>query len=79
MRKTQEDTSNFLRRCSLRRAEKTERYDIKVPPELYDQVASVVRMRGMWLNEAEFVREALREKISVVVPVGRGKVAQASP
>jgi Arc/MetJ-type ribon-helix-helix transcriptional regulator len=41
--------------------------NIRLPKNLYEEVKTQVEKRGLWTNEQEFVREAIREKISKVV------------
>jgi Arc/MetJ-type ribon-helix-helix transcriptional regulator len=34
-----------------------------IPEKMFNEVSRLVKQKGMWANEAEFVREAVREKI----------------
>ena len=46
---------------------KSSRYStVAIPRKLWKQIDKVVRMSGAYSNEAEFVREAIREKLQKV-------------
>lgn len=36
---------------------------VRIPKELFDQIKIIVKETGLWINEHEFIRDALREKL----------------
>lgn len=44
----------------------TEWEQIRIPKELFDEATKVIREKGFWVNEQDFVREAVREKITKI-------------
>jgi len=36
---------------------------IRIPRDLLDQIRKLLRKYPMWINEHEFIRDAIREKI----------------
>ena len=43
----------------------TEWEAIRIPKELYDQISKIVKDSGFWVNEHEFIRDAVREKLGI--------------
>ena len=39
---------------------------MRIPKDLYRNVEKIVKEKGLWLNELEFIREAVREKMEAV-------------
>jgi Arc/MetJ-type ribon-helix-helix transcriptional regulator len=40
--------------------------NVRLPKNIYIEVGKHVKNLGMWVNEQEFIREAVREKISKI-------------
>jgi len=40
--------------------------NIRLPKKLYTEVTTQVEDLGLWTNEQEFIRDAIREKISQI-------------
>jgi Arc/MetJ-type ribon-helix-helix transcriptional regulator len=38
----------------------------RLPQELYNQVTATIEKKRVWINELEFIREAVREKLARV-------------
>ena len=37
---------------------------VYIPERLFDEVSKRVREKGLWANEAEFIREAVRKRLA---------------
>lgn len=35
-----------------------------IPDKLFQDVTQIVRKKGLWANEAEFIREAIRRRLN---------------
>ena len=56
---------------------KSSRYStVAIPRKLWKEIDRVVRMSGAYSNEAEFVREAIREKLQKVAVVEANDISQ---
>jgi Arc/MetJ-type ribon-helix-helix transcriptional regulator len=37
---------------------------VYIPKQLFDEVTKIVKKKGLWPNEAEFIREAVRHRLA---------------
>lgn len=51
--------------CSID-ASRLEWKQVRIPKQLLKDVRSIIREHPLWLNEPDFIRDALREKIEEV-------------
>jgi len=39
---------------------------MRIPRDLYNSIQTIVKKKGLWMNELEFIREAVREKLDII-------------
>ena len=39
---------------------------IRIPKELMDEIIEIIKKKPHWINEHEFIRDAVREKIDTI-------------
>jgi Arc/MetJ-type ribon-helix-helix transcriptional regulator len=39
---------------------------VRIPEDLYAEITALLKKKPLWLNEHDFIRDALREKLAAV-------------
>lgn len=37
---------------------------VRIPKQLFIEISEIIKKTGFWINEHEFIRDAIREKLS---------------
>jgi len=47
----------------------------KIPKNLIDEIKQILKIYPFWINDTEFIRDAIREKIEICVKQGTEQLA----